>query len=80
MKPTGLSVDSPDRHEDCEADVRRTQGSAVNFPMIADADRTVPDLYGMVHPDADPALTVRTVFITDPDTDRLKRHLVAQLC
>ena len=67
VKPIGLSVDSPDRHEDWEADIKRTQGSAVNFPMIADADRTVSDLYGMVHPEADPALTVRTVFIIDPN-------------
>ena len=66
VKVIGLSVDTPDRHHGWEADIARTQGSAVNFPMIADADRTVSDLYGMVHPEADPSVTVRTVFVIDP--------------
>ena len=66
VKIIGLSVDTTDRHEGWNADIAETQGSSVNFPMIADADRTVSDLYGMVHPDADPAVTVRTVFVIDP--------------
>ena len=66
VKPIGLSVDTPDRHSGWERDIQETQGQRVNFPMIADADRTVSDLYGMVHPEADPALTVRTVFVIDP--------------
>ncbi len=66
VKPIGLSVDTPDRHGGWERDILETQGSAVNFPMIADADRTVSDLYGMVHPEADAAVTVRTVFVIDP--------------
>ena len=66
VKPIGLSVDTPDRHSGWERDIQETQGQWVNFPMVADANRTVSDLYGMVHPEADPALTVRTVFVIDP--------------
>ena len=66
VKPIGLSVDSAANHGQWEADIARTQGSAVNFPMIADHDRTVSGLYGMIHPDADPTVTVRTVFVIDP--------------
>ena len=67
VKPIGLSVDPADRHKGWEADIEETQGQAVNFPMLADADRKVSDLYGMVHPEADPAVTVRSVFIIDPN-------------
>ena len=66
VKIIGLSVDTAERHEGWNADIAETQGSSVNFPMIADADRTVSDLYGMVHPEADPAVTVRTVYVVDP--------------
>ncbi len=66
VKVIGLSVDPSERHLAWEADVAETQGSVVDFPMIADHDRTVAMLYGMVHPDADPAVTVRTVFVIDP--------------
>ena len=66
VKIIGLSVDTAERHEGWNADIAETQGTSVNFPMIADADRTVSNLYGMVHPDADPAVTVRTVFVIDP--------------
>ena len=66
VKPIGLSVDTAEHHGVWEEDILKTQGSAVNFPMIADHDRTVSDLYGMVHPDADPSVTVRTVFVIDP--------------
>ena len=67
VKVIGLSVDTLDRHEGWNADIEETQGATVNFPMIADGDRTVSNLYGMVHPDADPSVTVRTVFIVDPN-------------
>jgi alkyl hydroperoxide reductase subunit AhpC len=67
VKPIGLSVDPTDRHTAWEADIAETQGQAVNFPMLADADRTVSNLYGMVHPEADPAVTVRSVFVIDPN-------------
>ncbi|MXP62555.1 peroxiredoxin [Roseomonas sp. M0104] len=65
-KVIGLSVDPLDRHAGWEADIAETQGAAVNFPMIADQDRKVSELYGMIHPEADPAVTVRTVFVIDP--------------
>ena len=65
-KVIGLSVDTADRHAGWERDIEETQGQRVTFPMIADHDRIVSDLYGMVHPEADPALTVRTVFVIDP--------------
>ncbi|MCQ4159604.1 peroxiredoxin [Roseomonas sp. GC11] len=65
-KVIGLSVDALDRHAGWEADIAETQGSAVNFPMIADPERKVSTLYGMIHPEADPSVTVRTVFVIDP--------------
>jgi len=67
VKPIGLSVDSTENHESWARDIAETQGTAVNFPVIADKDRTVSDLYGMVHPEADPSVTVRSVFIIDPN-------------
>jgi alkyl hydroperoxide reductase subunit AhpC len=66
-KVIGLSVDSMDRHLGWAADIEETQGQALNFPVLADADRTVANLYGMIHPDADPSITVRCVFIIDPN-------------
>jgi alkyl hydroperoxide reductase subunit AhpC len=66
VKVIGLSVDTLERHAGWNADIAETQGTAVNFPMISDADRKVSDLYGMVHPEADPSVTVRTVFVIDP--------------
>lgn len=67
VKPIGLSVDPLDSHHGWEKDIEETQGQALNFPVLADADRTVSDLYGMVHPEADPTITVRSVFIIDPN-------------
>ncbi len=66
VKVIGLSVDTAERHEDWNKDIEETQGYAVNFPMLIDADRKVSTLYGMIHPDADPAVTVRTVYVIDP--------------
>ena len=66
VKPIGLSVDPPDSHQGWSADIEETQGHKLNFPLLSDADRRVSDLYGMVHPEADPKLTVRSVFIIDP--------------
>jgi alkyl hydroperoxide reductase subunit AhpC len=66
VKPIGLSVDPADSHQGWERDIEETQGQALNFPVLADADRRVSDLYGMVHPEADPTITVRSVFIIDP--------------
>ncbi len=67
VKVIGLSVDTLDRHAGWDADIAETQGVAVNFPMISDPDRTVANLYGMIHPEADPSVTVRTVFVIDPN-------------
>ena len=66
VKVLGLSVDTTERHEGWERDIEETQGQKVNFPVIADHDKKVSDLYGLVHPEADPAVTVRSVFIIDP--------------
>ena len=65
-KVIGLSVDTAERHADWNKDIEETQGYAVNFPMIIDDDRKVSQLYGMIHPDADPSVTVRTVYVIDP--------------
>ena len=67
VKPIGLSVDPVDSHGGWAADIEETQGQKLNFPLIADADRRVSDLYGMVHPEADAAVTVRSVFVIDPN-------------
>ena len=67
VKVIGLSVDPVDSHERWEGDIEETQGTAVNFPMIGDPDRTVADLYDMIHPNANDTLTVRSVFVIDPD-------------
>ena len=66
MKVIGLSVDSLDNHAKWDQDIEDVTGSAVNFPMISDADRKVSTLYGMIHPEADASLTVRSVFVIDP--------------
>ena len=67
VKVIGLSVDSVDSHVKWEGDIEETQGTAVNFPMIGDSDRTVSNLYDMIHPNANDTLTVRSVFIIGPD-------------
>ena len=67
VKVLALSVDTPDDQKTWEADIAETQGQTVNFPMIADADRKVSDLYEMIHPNANNTLTVRTVFVIDPN-------------
>lgn len=66
VKLIGLSVDPLDSHEGWSKDIEETQGSAVNFPMIADADKKVANLYDMIHPNASDTATVRSVFIIDP--------------
>ena len=62
----GLSVDSLGNHVRWNEDIAEVTGSAVNFPMISDADRKVSTLYGMIHSEADANLTVRSVFVIDP--------------
>jgi len=67
VKVAGLSVDPLGSHQSWADDIRETQGHALNFPLIADPDRKVSDLYGMVHPNASDTLTVRSVFVVGPD-------------
>jgi len=67
VKVIGLSVDPLESHEGWSKDIEETQGTAVNFPMIADADRKVAKLYGMIHPNASDTATVRSVFVIGPD-------------
>jgi alkyl hydroperoxide reductase subunit AhpC len=67
VKVIGLSVDPSDSHAKWAADIEETQGSALNFPVIADADRKVSDLYDMIHPNASDTFTVRSVFVIGPD-------------
>ena len=67
VKIIGLSVDPADSHAKWAADIEETQGSALNFPLIADADRKVSDLYDMIHPNASDTFTVRSVYIIGPD-------------
>ena len=66
-KIIGLSVDSVASHKDWQNDIKETQGTALNFPLIADEDHHVADLYDMIHPNANDTLTVRSVFIIGPD-------------
>jgi len=63
----GLSVDPLDSHAGWAKDIEETQGTALNFPLIADSDRSVADLYEMIHPNASDTLTVRSVFVIGPD-------------
>src|ERR1044072_1644756 len=67
VKVIGLSVDPTDSHSKWAEDIKETQGTPLNFPIIADPDRKVADLYGMIHPNANDTLTVRSVFIVGPD-------------
>ncbi len=67
VKVLGLSVDGLSDHEAWSADIAETQGTALNFPLIADPDRKVSDAYGMLHPKANNTMTVRSVFVIGPD-------------
>ena len=67
VKIIGLSVDPLDSHKGWASDIEETQGQALNFPVIADADRRVSDLYDMIHPNASDTFTVRSVFVIGPD-------------
>ena len=73
VKVLGLSVDPLDDHKAWVGDIEETQGCGLNFPLLADADRKVSDLYDMVHPNANDTLTVRSVFIID---DKKKVRLI----
>lgn len=66
-KVIGLSVDGLKEHQSWAGDIKETQGHALNFPLLADPDRKVSNLYDMIHPNANDTLTVRSVFIVGPD-------------
>src|SRR3546814_5159963 len=66
-KTIGLSVDLVDSHRGWEQDIESTQGQKLDYPMIADSDQKVATLYGMIHPDSDPTVTVRAVYVIDPN-------------
>jgi len=67
VKVIGLSVDPVDSHKGWAKDIEETQGTALNFPIIADPDRTVAGLYDMIHPNTSESFTVRSVFVIGPD-------------
>ncbi|NJY63819.1 peroxiredoxin [Salinimicrobium sp. CDJ15-81-2] len=66
VKVMALSVDGVESHKNWINDINETQNTTVNFPIIADEDRKVADLYDMIHPNADDTLTVRSVYVIDP--------------
>ncbi len=67
VKVAALSVDGIDSHHGWVKDINETQGTTVNFPIIADENRNVSELYDMIHPNADSKLTVRSVFVIGND-------------
>ena len=67
VKVLAVSVDPMDKHEGWVKDINETQNTTVNFPLIADPDRTVANLYDMIHPNASATATVRSLFIIGPD-------------
>ncbi len=66
VKAIALSVDGVESHKGWIQDINETQSTTVNFPILADGDRKVSQLYDMIHPNANETLTVRSVFIIDP--------------
>jgi len=66
-KAIALSVDPIADHHGWVKDIEETQGVKMNFPIIADTDRGVSELYTMIHPNADPKVTVRAVYLIDPN-------------
>ncbi len=66
-KVLAVSVDPLDKHDGWVKDINETQHVSVNFPLIADPDRTVANLYGMIHPNSSENSTVRSLFIIGPD-------------
>ncbi len=67
VKAIGLSVDPLDSHEGWAKDIEETQGAALNFPLIADHNKEVANLYDMIHPNASDTFTVRSVYVIGPD-------------
>ncbi|EDT39413.1 peroxiredoxin [Burkholderia ambifaria] len=67
VKVIALSVDNVESHKGWINDINETQSTVVGFPIIADADRKVSQLYDMIHPNANETLTVRSLFVIDPN-------------
>jgi alkyl hydroperoxide reductase subunit AhpC len=65
VKVIGLSVDAVKDHTGWSKDIEETQGARLNYPLIADPDRKVSNLYDMIHPNASDTFTVRSVFVID---------------
>jgi thioredoxin-dependent peroxiredoxin len=74
VKVIGVSVDPLDSHNRWVGDIEEVTGNALNFPLIADPDKTVANLYDMIHPNASDTATVRSVFVIGPD-NKLKLTL-----
>ena len=66
-KVIAVSVDPLDKHRTWSRDIEDVTGAKPNYPIIADPDRKVSDLYGMIHPNASDTMTVRSVFVIGPD-------------
>ena len=66
-KVIAVSVDPVESHNEWAKDIAETQGAELNYPVIGDPDHKVADLYGMIHPNANDTLTVRSVFVVGPD-------------
>jgi alkyl hydroperoxide reductase subunit AhpC len=67
VKMIALSVDPIESHKKWVNDINETQGARVNYPILADSDRKVSDLYDMIHPNANDTQTVRSVYVIGPD-------------
>ena len=67
VKVIALSVDDVESHKRWIKDIEETQDAKMNYPILGDSDRKVSNLYGMIHPEANDTLTVRSVFIIDPN-------------
>ena len=66
VKPIAISVDTVEAHTQWIPDINETQGVEVDFPILADSDRKVAQLYDLIHPNASAMNTVRSVFVIDP--------------
>jgi alkyl hydroperoxide reductase subunit AhpC len=67
VKAIAVSVDSAQSHQDWAKDINETQGTNVQFPIIADVDKKVANLYDMIHPNQSGTATVRSLFVIDPN-------------
>lgn len=67
VKVLALSVDPIEKHRGWVSDINETQHVTVDFPIIADPDKTIANMYGMIHPNASETFTVRSLFIIGPD-------------